>query len=173
MKIIPILFIITVMVSVGTAVWWFKTAATPPEEEPKQIYCTAEVKQCLDGSYVGRTGPNCEFSVCPDSGNGKGDQVKIYGKVSIGPLCPVEPCHEGIPNPYISRQVVLESADGNKISINLKLDGSFAREVSPAIYTVSLSGCTFLGCSYSLPKTVEVVSGTSTEINIDIDTGIR
>lgn len=27
--------------------------------------CTEEAKQCPDGSYVGRTGPNCEFSSCP------------------------------------------------------------------------------------------------------------
>jgi len=30
-----------------------------------QIACTQEAKQCPDGSYVGRTGPNCEFAVCP------------------------------------------------------------------------------------------------------------
>lgn len=27
--------------------------------------CTQEAKQCPDGSYVGRTGPNCEFTPCP------------------------------------------------------------------------------------------------------------
>ncbi|MFH0947680.1 MAG: Gmad2 immunoglobulin-like domain-containing protein [Elusimicrobiota bacterium] len=27
--------------------------------------CTQEAKQCPDGSYVGRTGPNCEFAPCP------------------------------------------------------------------------------------------------------------
>ncbi len=27
--------------------------------------CTMEAKLCPDGSYVGRTGPNCEFSACP------------------------------------------------------------------------------------------------------------
>lgn len=27
--------------------------------------CTEEAKQCPDGSYVGRTGPNCEFAPCP------------------------------------------------------------------------------------------------------------
>ncbi|TSC71796.1 MAG: Uncharacterized protein G01um101470_496 [Parcubacteria group bacterium Gr01-1014_70] len=27
--------------------------------------CTQEAKQCPDGSYVGRTGPNCEFALCP------------------------------------------------------------------------------------------------------------
>jgi len=29
--------------------------------------CTMEAKLCPDGSYVGRTGPNCEFSDCPIS----------------------------------------------------------------------------------------------------------
>ncbi len=27
--------------------------------------CTMEAKLCPDGSSVGRTGPNCEFSLCP------------------------------------------------------------------------------------------------------------
>jgi hypothetical protein len=27
--------------------------------------CTQEAKLCPDGSYVGRTGPNCEFAPCP------------------------------------------------------------------------------------------------------------
>lgn len=29
------------------------------------VACTMEAKACPDGSYVGRTGPNCEFSPCP------------------------------------------------------------------------------------------------------------
>lgn len=28
------------------------------------IACTADAMQCPDGSWVGRTGPNCEF-ICP------------------------------------------------------------------------------------------------------------
>src|SRR3989344_2394949 len=28
--------------------------------------CTLDVKLCPDGSYVGRTGPNCEFAACPE-----------------------------------------------------------------------------------------------------------
>lgn len=32
---------------------------------PLPIGCTKEAKQCPDGSYVGRTGPNCEFAKCP------------------------------------------------------------------------------------------------------------
>ena len=29
------------------------------------IACTADAKECPDGSYVGRTGPNCKFAACP------------------------------------------------------------------------------------------------------------
>jgi len=35
----------------------------PNEAEP--VFCTMDAMQCPDGSYVGRTGPNCEF-VCPN-----------------------------------------------------------------------------------------------------------
>lgn len=33
--------------------------------QPQQVACTMEAKQCPDGSYVGRSGPNCEFAACP------------------------------------------------------------------------------------------------------------
>lgn len=32
---------------------------------PTSKACTQEAKLCSDGSYVGRTGPNCEFAPCP------------------------------------------------------------------------------------------------------------
>src|SRR3990167_4598411 len=32
-------------------------------DEP--VMCTMEAKMCPDGSYVGRTGPQCEFAACP------------------------------------------------------------------------------------------------------------
>lgn len=38
---------------------------TPTEQTDKKIFCTQEAKECPDGSYVGRTGPNCEFTPCP------------------------------------------------------------------------------------------------------------
>jgi hypothetical protein len=29
------------------------------------VSCTMEAKECPDGSYVGRSGPRCEFAACP------------------------------------------------------------------------------------------------------------
>lgn len=36
-------------------------------ENSSPIACTMEAKLCPDGSYVGRTGPKCEFTACPTS----------------------------------------------------------------------------------------------------------
>ncbi len=37
---------------------------TPPKPKEKPVACTMDAKQCPDGSYVGRSGPNCTFA-CP------------------------------------------------------------------------------------------------------------
>lgn len=37
-----------------------------PADDSNMRMCTQEVRACPDGSYVGRTGPNCEFAACPD-----------------------------------------------------------------------------------------------------------
>jgi hypothetical protein len=41
--------------------------------------CTDEAMQCPDGSFVGRTGPNCEFAQCPgqdgNNGNNNGNNT--------------------------------------------------------------------------------------------------
>ncbi len=41
-----------------------KKTVTPGQESNEKL-CTMEAKQCPDGSYVGRSGLNCEFAACP------------------------------------------------------------------------------------------------------------
>lgn len=46
------------------------TATQTPMPKPtsidnRKIFCTQEAKECPDGTWVGRTGPNCEFAKCP------------------------------------------------------------------------------------------------------------
>jgi hypothetical protein len=52
-------------------------------EKPLKKACTQEAKQCPDGSYVGRTGPNCEFAECPgekdETANWKTYRNEKYG----------------------------------------------------------------------------------------------
>jgi len=38
-------------------------------QTPEAVYCTQEVKLCPDGTYVGRSGPKCEFAACPPLGD--------------------------------------------------------------------------------------------------------
>jgi hypothetical protein len=35
------------------------------QQKPGPVACTMEAMQCPDGSYVGRSGPKCEFAACP------------------------------------------------------------------------------------------------------------
>ena len=37
--------------------------------------CTQEARECPDGSYVSRTGPNCEFTPCPKTGENSNIQM--------------------------------------------------------------------------------------------------
>jgi len=37
----------------------------PKTPSKTQTICTQDAKLCPDGSYVGRSGPNCEFKTCP------------------------------------------------------------------------------------------------------------
>jgi hypothetical protein len=50
---------------VGTMLWdnlpWINNSRNVVEEP---VACTMDAMMCPDGTWVGRTGPNCEF-VCP------------------------------------------------------------------------------------------------------------
>lgn len=39
--------------------------AVNPSQPSKPIACTMEARECPGGSFVSRTGPNCEFAECP------------------------------------------------------------------------------------------------------------
>lgn len=50
-------------------------------KEPEQVFCTMEAKMCPDGSYVGRSGPKCEFAECPKTDIKETDTAKINQKI--------------------------------------------------------------------------------------------
>ncbi|MBI2846788.1 MAG: hypothetical protein HYX82_02795 [Chloroflexi bacterium] len=102
-----------------------------------------------------------------------GGQGAIYGRVSIGPLCPVEPCPSPQPDVYSSRKLILQPEVGQPTHVKLNPDGSFKATVDIGVYTVSLTNCSFLGCKNALPKKVDIASNQATLLEIDIDTGIR
>jgi hypothetical protein len=60
---IVIIIIFLLIVGSGTYFYTNKKLITPTKDLP--VACTMDAKMCSDGSYVGRTGPNCQF-VCPE-----------------------------------------------------------------------------------------------------------
>ena len=54
------------LVVMGAGAIYFKKI-NPPSSLPgdEVTACTMEAKMCPDGSYVGRTGPQCQFAPCP------------------------------------------------------------------------------------------------------------
>ena len=59
-SILTVLIIVGVLV-LGGGIYYFLV-----KNPQKPVACTQEAKICPDGSAVGRTGPDCEFSPCPD-----------------------------------------------------------------------------------------------------------
>lgn len=78
------------------------------EEETEQVFCTMDAMMCPDGSYVGRTGPKCEFAACPATGVAPNEPVAPVEPVACtmeakicpdgsavgrqGPMCEFAPC---------------------------------------------------------------------------------
>lgn len=54
-----------------------------PASTTVPVACTAEARLCPGGSYVGRTGPHCEFAACPGS-----TSTPVAAPVRIGKLAP-------------------------------------------------------------------------------------
>lgn len=74
--------------------WRCTGAIEPSSPNAPPVACTMEARACPDGSYVGRQGPNCEFSPCPGPsqnpapkppGKQSGD-IKIGQSITLGGL---------------------------------------------------------------------------------------
>lgn len=111
---------------------------------------------------------------------GSSDIGFLEGKISIGPICPVE---RDPPDPgclptadtYKAYPVSVWTSNGRRkiIQINPELDGSYKTDLEPGNYLIILeTGRSNIGSS-NLPVEVTIISDNVTTLNIDIDTGIR
>jgi len=65
------------------ALWAFFQGPNNVNPESEMTICTADAMQCPDGTYVGRTGPNCHF-VCPVKiDTPTTNETKINGKLGV------------------------------------------------------------------------------------------
>lgn len=147
------------------------TNAIPPQA------CTAEAKICPDGSAVGRTGPNCEFAPCPPvNNNGSIANYTLYGWISIGPLCPVEPCSRTF-DYSVARVNVYDAASKNIVArATANSDGYYGVNLQPGNYLVNVTNSS--GNSFGMPRLdytqpITMTANHVFEMDFSIDTGIR
>ncbi|HTK33346.1 MAG TPA: hypothetical protein VL335_02235, partial [Candidatus Paceibacterota bacterium] len=124
MKTVTKLSLILIVVCIVATVIYGLVFVAPPQStvpvvvQPEPVVCTMEAKQCPDGSYVGRSGPQCEFAACP-SPNTTPPSIRpydsgVHGTVMLGPTCPVmrnPPDPSCADKPYATLVVVFRSSD--------------------------------------------------------------
>ena len=108
-----------------------------------------------------------------------GEQGVLAGKISIGPICPVEsvpPQPQCLPTAetYKAYAVGIWTVNGSRLldTLHPDLSGSYRSELSPGSYLVRLINNQSFGGS-NLPAAVTISESDTTRLNIDIDTGIR
>ena len=141
------------------------------------IACTMEAKLCSDGSYVGRTGPYCEFSPCPSNIPPTSSTSGIVGNVLLGPTCPVErnpPDPQCADRPYQTILTVTNS-DGTKIITQFSSDsfGNFKINLSAGEYLIKSSNAQSMLPRCSSNGVIVVQAGFYTNATVSCDTGIR
>jgi len=109
----------------------------------------------------------------PGTGDGNGT---LTGKVSIGPLCPVEPCmvpHDRLVAAYTARPITLSTPAGTVVTtVTADPESGYTVVLKPGIYVVDIQH-QGIGGSRELPTTVTIRRGETVRLDISIDTGIR
>jgi len=99
----------------------------------------------------------------------------LEGTVTIGPLCPVEPCHltpEQTAAAYNSRNLTIYAADMKTIVRQMPLgsDGKYNVELAPGTYYVTVKPA---GIGELEPTRVDITANGTTKLDLQVDTGIR
>jgi len=171
-KYIIIVVILIAVVLAGVACGYFWQKLNHAKQNINKIACTMEAKLCPDGSYVSRTGPNCEFTECP--------AVKLSGITGIallGPMCPVEkipPDPKCADRPY-KTDLVATSPGGTQIfqQFSSDINGKFSVDLPPGDYIIESvpDGKIFSHCQSQ--GAIAVEKNKYTNITLHCDTGIR
>jgi hypothetical protein len=108
----------------------------------------------------------------PGSENATGT---LAGNVTMGPLCPVEPClisRDQIVAAYAARPLMITTTGGTAVaSITADLDTGYSISLRPGTYVVDIRHQGIGGSD--LPKTVTIRAGETVRLDINIDTRIR
>lgn len=146
------------------------------------LSCMAEEKMrygfvILAVIIIGVTGTGALFGGCLSGGGGHGTATgTLAGNVSIGPLCPVEPCsisHDRLVAAYAARPITISTTYGSEVAkVTADPDTGYSVALQPGTYIVDIPH-QGIGGSRELPATVTIHSGETVRLDISIDTGIR
>lgn len=143
---------------------------TPPSPGDKVVACTMDAKQCPDGSYVGRTGPNCEF-ICPTIP--LSSTVIVYGVVTVGPSCPLTrmpPDGACSSKPFAGTIMFTNTSNGQSYTAQTNDAGEFTLTIMRGVYDISnVPGSSpFPACSGKIE-----ITAPGGPIPVSCDSGIR
>ncbi|MDQ5954727.1 MAG: translocator protein [Patescibacteria group bacterium] len=98
-----------------------KDTILPDDDE--QVFCTQEALMCPDGSYVGRSGSKCEFTICPNSQSFKGKLSQQGGEFFLimgAPLGTIEEVSYSLP-----LQIKISNVLGTIVGKEVVVKGNF------------------------------------------------
>ncbi len=139
-------------------------ATNPPHcnADTLPVICTADAMQCPDGSYVGRSGPSCQFRACPGiiSKSTKIEISTIDSKDwTIGQPVKITWKGENVPN-------------GAKVGIEIGKEGSTKKEIVSGI-DYSLTSYQFSPFSTRQGDMLDIISSGKYKLYIFLYTGIE
>ena len=165
-----ILFIIVLILGAVLSVLFLKDK----DFQPESAICAMDVKQCPDGSYVGRQGPDCQFAECPTPKTTSSETGKLTGQVTLSPVCPVmrtpPPDASCDPKPYA---VLIDIFQNNRFlfQVHADKDGFFMMNLPVGNYKIEPHvEALYPRCE---SKDVEIKANVTTTADISCDTGIR
>lgn len=118
------------------------------------------------------------FKFIPSTGTRQATTGVLAGKVSVGPICPVE--RIGVPCPvppevYTSPEFLVLSNNQSKTIISFHADasGNYSVSLPPGTSDVVVSAKSGFGYMSNLPDTITIKAGETTVLDINVDIGIR
>jgi hypothetical protein len=102
---------------------------------------------------------------------------QLVGKVTIGPICPVEQVTMPCPTPpeaYAARHVeIYDSAHAHLLkTVGIDSSGNYAVDLIVGNYVVDLEKVG-IDRSADVPRSITILQGSMVRVDISIDTGIR
>jgi len=86
------IFLILGVIILAGAAGYFVVRQRMPLQKPTVTICAQDAKQCPDGNYVGRQGPDCTFSACPNTPPPSNLSCKSNADCANGFLCHANVC---------------------------------------------------------------------------------